>query len=77
MVTVTEKDLGTGLAYVRLLLEERRQQLQALEQRTPGPPGDDFSCRRSLEQAIHALEILLRHAEQAEDSEGECQCVSD
>ena len=69
MATVTEKGVGTGLAYVRLLLEERRQQLRALEERAPRHPSDDFSCRRSLEQAIDALEILLRHAEEAEGSE--------
>ena len=66
MVTVTEKGLGSGLAYVRLLLEQRRQELWALEQRTSGHPSDYFSCRRSLEQAIDTLEVLLRHAEEAE-----------
>lgn len=74
MVTVTEEG---GLAYGRFLLEERRQQLRALEQRKPGCPGDDFSCRRSLKQAILDLETLLRQAEQAEDSEEECQCGTD
>lgn len=75
MVTVTEKSLGTGLAYVRLLLEERRQQLRALEERPSGHPSDACSCRRSLEQAIDALEIVLRHAEKAEGSEGGFQAV--
>jgi hypothetical protein len=69
MVTVTEKGLGTVLAYVRLLLEERRQALWTLEKRTSAHPGDDVSCRRSLEQAIDALEILLRQAEEVEESE--------
>jgi hypothetical protein len=75
MVTVTEKGLGTGLAYVRLLLEERRQQLRALGERAPGHPSDGCSCRRSLEQAIDALEIVLRHAEEAEGIERGCQAV--
>ena len=69
MVTVTDKGLGTCLAYVRLLLEERRQQLRALEERAPVHPNDECSCRRSLEQAIDALEIVLRHAEEAEGRE--------
>jgi hypothetical protein len=69
MVTLTEKSIGTGLAYVRLLLEERRQELRALEQRTSGHPSDYLSCRRSLEQAIDALEVLLQQAEEAGWSE--------
>ena len=58
------------LKYVKSLLEERRNQLQALEQRTPGHTSDHLSCRRSLEQAIHDLEIVLRDAKQAAESEG-------
>jgi len=69
MVTVTDKGLATCLAYVRSLLEERRQQLRALEERAPVHANNECSCRRSLEQAIDALEIVLRHAEEAEGSE--------
>jgi hypothetical protein len=74
MAAATETFLGTGLGYVRFLLEERREQLRALEEHRS--QLDDYSsCRRSLEQTIRDLEVLLRYAERAEDSEGQCLCI--
>lgn len=49
--------------YTRVLLRERKQELQALELRHRQkltPPDEYASCRRSLLQGIHELETLLR-----------------
>jgi hypothetical protein len=46
--------------FVRLLLNERRRELQSLELNYRRMPSCDFlSCRRSLQQGIKELEALL------------------
>ena len=63
MVELIEFPDRRELAYVRVLLRERRHQLQRLEsghRRMSTVTGDYASCRRSLLQAIQELKSILR-----------------
>lgn len=66
MIPVTDESSGTGLGYVRLLLNERQKQLRALDELAPDYRTDYLSCRRSLEQAINDLEALERHVREGQ-----------
>lgn len=58
------------LGYAKLLLDERRKQLQKFAH---SATSHDLSCRRSLQQAISQLETLLSDAEEVEESNEICQ----
>ena len=60
MTRQTEPLNSDVLEYTKRLLGERRELLRALPEPKLGERKQYLSCRRSLKQAVHELEVLLR-----------------